>query len=189
LGAKILEEFTTVNKTLDDVYKKSSDAKSFSSDAVRNTEVVFKKIDKLKKLVEENPLKTQVGQMEAGMDTVLRTLSKMDFDEVVENVKMLKRSVDKMETSKVRSRDEKSSRGKRHSGSENDENSDARRRSRSSSNDATSADRKKRRKLSKKRSRSSSTSSVENDVGDAKLLTMDKNVAKILNTVDELESR
>ena len=191
LGARILEEFSAVSKTLDDVHKKSSDAKSLSSDAVDNTEVAIKKIDKLKKVVEDGATKAQ-------LDSVLKTLNRVDFDDVVESVKSLKRSVDRIEASKVRSvgGDERISRGKRRSESENDDGvTGARRRSRSTSNDVTllssSSDRKKRKKSSsKKRSRSSSTSSVEIEVADDKVLaSMERNVGKLLGSVDQLESR
>ena len=190
LGARILEEFSAVNKTLDDVHKKSSDAKSLSSDAVDNTEVAIKKIEKLKKVVEDGPTKAQ-------LDSVLKTLNRVDFDDVVDSVKSLKRSVDKIDASKTRcSGDERISRGKRRSESENDDGvTGARRRSRSTSNDvivlSSTSDRKKRKKSSsKKRSRSSSTSSVENDVADDKVLaSMERNVGKLLGSVDQLESR
>ena len=200
LGVKILEEFSSVTKTLDDVYKKASDAKKLGGEAAQNSEVVIKKVDKIKKLVEDTSTKSQVSQMETGIDSVLKSISRIDFEEVVDSVKSLKRSIEKLEPTKIKARsDRHSSRGKRHSDSEGDAAETTRRRSRSSSNDVTivsvtsgeKRNRLKRKKSTgKKRSRSSSTSSEEGDVPDEKMLsTMEKNVTKLLGTVDDMESR
>ena len=155
MGAKILVEFSSVHKTLDDVYKKSSDAKSLGSEVVDSTEVVLKKVEKLKKVVEEHSLKTQVAQIESGVETILKMLANRTFD--------------KPEVSKA-------SRSKHQSDAENDDANDAHLRSRSSSGDVTSVHygEKKKGKKAKKRSRSTSE---------------DKNVVKLLGSVNELESR
>ena len=161
MGAKILVEFSSVHKTLDDVYKKSSDAKSLGSEVVDSTEVVLKKVEKLKKVVEEHSLKTQVAQIETGVETILKMLANRTFD--------------KPEVSKA-------SRSKHQSDAENDDANDAHLRSRSSSGDVTSVHygEKKKGKKAKKRSRSTSEDSDKLD---------DKNVVKLLGSVNELESR
>lgn len=198
MGIKILEEFSSVTKKVDDVYKKASDAKKLSGEAAQNSEAAIKKVERIKKLVEDTSTKTQL--MESGIDSVVKSLNRVDFEEVADGVKSLKRSIGKLEPSKLKGRsDRHSSRGKRHSDSEDDTAEGSRRRSRSSSNDVTivsvtSAEKRirmKRNKSSgKKRSRSSSTSSVENDLPNEKVLSaMEKNVSKLLDTVDDMDTK
>ena len=119
--------------------------------------------DKLKKHTEEQSVK---GQVEAGMETVLKVLVRID-----ENSKLLRKNLENKTSSSSKDRRTSSRAGRRRSDSESDAKESTRRRSRSSSNDVTvvsvqsSVDKKgrKKKKSGKKRSRSSSTSSVEND--------------------------